>query len=82
YQIDLKNAYVKGGGWDENANAIMIDKNKNHKDWYKHLKRLIQNPELIDQLSENLHNTVKDLYSIEKVTEDRRNLYKELLSKN
>ncbi len=60
----------------------MIDKNKNHKDWYKHLKRLIQNPELIDQLSENLHNTVKDLYSIEKVTEDRRNLYKELLSKN
>jgi ferritin-like metal-binding protein YciE len=39
---------------------------------------LIQNPEIISVLQENLHNTVKDLYSMEKVTEQRKDLYKQL----
>jgi len=82
YQIDLVDAKVKGGGWNEDGNAIMIDSAKNHKDWYKNIKRLILNPELIDQLSENLHNKVKDLYSVQSVSESRRKLYKELVNKN
>ena len=80
YQIDLTNAYQFGGGWDNNGNSILIDSNKNHKDWFKFLKRLVENPELIQQLSENLHNTVKNTYSIDKVTDDRRELYIKLLN--
>ena len=79
YQIDLKNAHQFGGGWDPTGNALLVNSNRNHKDWVKGLKKLIENPELIKQLSENLYNTVKDKYSINKVSEDRRALYLNLL---
>ena len=80
YQIDLVNAQEFGGGWNENGNGILVDSNKNHKDWYKFIKKLVENPELIKQLSANLHNTVKDTYSMDKVTENRRDLYLKLVN--
>jgi glycosyltransferase involved in cell wall biosynthesis len=80
YQIDLVNSYEFGGGWHENGNSILIDTNKNHKDWYKFVKKLVENPELIQQLSTNLHKTVSETYSIDKVTENRRELYLKLVN--
>jgi len=82
YQIDLKNAIQFGGGFDMTANGILIDSNKNHKDWYAAIKKLINNPELVETLQNNLYETVKDTYSIDKVTEDRRNLYLTLIEKH
>jgi len=79
YKIDLKNAIQYGGGFDLTANGILIDSTKNHKDWYGSIKKLIQNPEVVTTLQENLYNTVKDVYSLDKVTENRRALYLELL---
>lgn len=79
YQIDLKNAIQYGGTIDTSANAILIDSVKNHKDWYSAIKKLIQNPDLVKTLQDNLYNTVKDTYSMDKVTENRRNLYLKLL---
>lgn len=81
YKIDLNNAIQYGGGFDMNANGILVDSNKNHKDWYTSIKKLIQNPEVVTALQENLHNTVKDIYSMDKVTEERRALYLDLISK-
>jgi glycosyltransferase involved in cell wall biosynthesis len=81
YQIDLTNAIEYGGGFDTTANGILIEKNKNHKDWYVSIKKLIKNPEMIKTLQDNLHNTVKELYSLDKVTADRRNLYLDLIAK-
>ena len=81
YQIDVNNVYGRGGDLDLNGNGFLVPENKNHKFWYKHIKTLIENPELIKKLSENLYYTVKDTYSIEKVTEKRRNWYKELATK-
>jgi glycosyltransferase involved in cell wall biosynthesis len=78
YQIDIKNAHQFGGGWDETGNGLLVSSNRNHKDWVKHLKKLIENPELITQLGKNLYNTVKDKYSMNKVSEDRRALYLKL----
>lgn len=80
YQLDIKNAYQFGGGWDSNANGILIDTNKNHKDWHKFIIKLVKEPELIQQLGINLHNTVKDTYSLDSVTATRRELYKKLLA--
>ena len=80
YKIDLTNAIQFGGGFDLTANGILIDSTKNHKDCYSSIKKLIQNPEVVTALQENLYNTVKDLYSIDKVTEDRRALYLELIN--
>jgi glycosyltransferase involved in cell wall biosynthesis len=81
YQLDIKNAIKFGGEFDMTANGILINPNKNHKDWYSAIKKLVNNPSLIKVLQENLYNTVKDLYSIEKVTEDRKNLYTNLVNK-
>jgi glycosyltransferase involved in cell wall biosynthesis len=82
YKIDLKNAIKFGGGFEEDANGILIDTSKNHKDWYSSIKKLIQNPDVVKQLQDNLHNTIKDTYSINKVTEQRRELYLDLYEKN
>ena len=81
YKIDLNNAIKYGGGFDETANGILIDSKKNHKDWYTSLKKLITNPEMIPVLQENLYNTVKDTYSMNKVTENRKELYLKLTKK-
>jgi glycosyltransferase involved in cell wall biosynthesis len=79
YQIDLINTYQKGGIINPNGNALTIETVKNHKLWYEHIKRLIDNPELVKQLQINLFNTVKDTYSIETITNKRRDLYKSLI---
>jgi len=79
YKIDIINAVESGGGINKLGNGLLVDTGKNHKQWYQHIKRLINNPELIQELSSNLYNTVKDTYSIESVTKLRRNWYNELL---
>jgi glycosyltransferase involved in cell wall biosynthesis len=83
YQIDLVNARVKALNHDENTffdggNAYLV--NNNSKDWYQFIKRLVENPEQIEILSNNLYNTVKDKYSIEAVSKQRRELYLSLLN--
>lgn len=82
YKIDLKNAIKFGGGFEEDGNGILIDTVKNSKDWYGAIKKLINNPDIVKQLQENLHNTVKNTYSMDKVTEQRRELYLDLYNKN
>lgn len=82
YTMDTINLFEKGGTTNPNGNCILIDTKNNHSDWYKAIKKLVQNPELITQLGENLYNTVKDKYSMEAVCKDRRNLYLDLLAKN
>jgi glycosyltransferase involved in cell wall biosynthesis len=79
YQIDLKDSIKFGGGFDLSGNAILIDTAKNHKDWYSAIKKLINNPDVVKTLQENLHETVKDTYSINKVTEKRKELYLNLI---
>jgi len=87
YKIDLVSAYERPKNkneepkFNESANAYMIDSSRNHKLWYHYIKKLINNPEQIKILGDNLYNTVIEKYSIEKVTEDRRNLYKSLVKK-
>lgn len=78
YQIDLKTALKFGGGFDETANSILVETNKNHKDWHGAIKKLILNPDLVKTLQTNLSDTIKPLYSMDKVTEDRRKLYQDL----
>ncbi len=82
YKIDLKNAIKFGGGFDMEANGILIESSKNHKDWYTAIKKLINNPDVVKTLQENLYNTVKNTYSMDKVTEQRRELYLNLYEKN
>lgn len=82
YEIDIINAYERGGNINtETGNGILIPDNKNHKFWYKHLKNLVLNPDLITKLGENLYNTVNGKYDMKSVCEERKNLYKSLVKK-
>ena len=80
YQIDVVNAYEKGGDINEDANGFLIPTSKNHKFWYSHLKRLILNPELVTKLGENLYNTVNGTYDMKSVCKNRKELYEKLIS--
>lgn len=79
YQIDLENAYIRGGEIDTTKNGFLVDSHRNHKQWYQYLKKLILNPELIQIFGDNLYETVKDKYSMDKVTTDRAEYYKKLV---
>lgn len=79
YTLDLVNANGKGGEINPEGNAMLIDTIRNHKDWAKSIRKLVNNPDLVQQLKTNLHNTVKDKYSIETVTKQRAEFYKKIM---
>jgi glycosyltransferase involved in cell wall biosynthesis len=79
YTIDIKNIYQRGGDLDLSGNAILISTNKNNKFWFKHLKRLVENPDLIKTMGENLYNTVNGKYDMKAVCEERKNIYTKLV---
>lgn len=78
YTIDLVAANKFGGGFDPKGNALLVDPQKNHKQWWKHMKMLIDNPNMIEDLGEKLYETVKDKYSLRKVTQDRAEFFRTL----
>lgn len=82
YQIDCVNLIEYGGGINEKGNAILVESRKNHKDWYKALKKLKENPNLVELLSHNLYETVKDKYHIDTVTKKRAEFYKTIVKDN
>jgi len=79
YTVDLVSAVEKGGGFNPKGNALLVDPIKNHKQWGKHMKLLMDNPNLIEDLGEKLHETVKDKYSLKKVCEDRAQFLKSIV---
>ena len=78
YTIDLIHC-LKNGEFNEEGNAILIPENRNHSDWSKAIKKLVQNPEMIKELGERLYNTVKDKYDLNVVTKNRAEWYKTLV---
>ena len=79
YTIGSKNMFKFGGEIDMDGNCILIDKRKAHKDFVKAIKKLVDNPELITTLQNNMHETVKDKYDIRNVTDRRAAWYKEIV---
>jgi glycosyltransferase involved in cell wall biosynthesis len=77
YTIDLKHCLNHGQFVD--GNAILVDENRNHSDWNKAIKKLIQNPNMIKDMGERLYETVKDTYNLENVTKERASWYKSLI---
>jgi glycosyltransferase involved in cell wall biosynthesis len=77
YTIDLKHALKNGEFTD--GNALLVQDARNHSDWSKHIKKLVQNPNLITDLGERLYETVKDTYDLRNVTVTRAEFYKSLI---
>ena len=70
-----------GGEINENGNCILIDDGKKHKAWKKSILKLVEHPEYIEMLANNLYNTVKDKYDIRNVTKTRAEWYKSIVKK-
>jgi glycosyltransferase involved in cell wall biosynthesis len=77
YTIDLKHALNKGEFTD--GNALLVDEARNHSDWSKYMKKLIDNPNFAYDLGQKLYETVKDTYDLNNISKDRAELYKSLV---
>jgi hypothetical protein len=57
----------------------LVDNARNHSDWSKNIKKLVENPNMIVDLGERLYETVKDKYDLNQVTKTRSEFYKSLI---
>lgn len=80
YTIDLVPMIEKGGKINENGNALLVESSKNHKQWAKSIIKLVNDRDMLEKLKENLHNTVKDTYSLETVCKQRVDEYIKLFN--
>lgn len=80
YLIDLISSIEKGGGINPKGNSLLVSSNKNHKQWYQQMKRLINNPNMVTDLGEKLYETVKDKYSLSTVSKNRVEFFKSIIN--
>ena len=78
FTLDLISA-VDEGKFNDKGNALLVGTKKNHKDWARHIKRLVENPNMIEDLGNRLYETVKDTYSLKKVCKDRVEFFKSII---
>lgn len=81
YSDDIINGIERGGIINKDGNGLLIPTIKNHKLWYDYIKKLVNEPELVSVLSNNLNKLVVEKYSMNSVTKIRRDLYKSIISK-
>lgn len=77
YTIDLTHCLKDGNFVD--GNALLVDESRNHSDWNKYVKKLVQNPNMIEDMGNRLYETVKDTYHLKVVTKNRAEWYKTLV---
>ena len=78
YTIDLKHCLKNGEFTD--GNAMLVNENRNHSDWSKFIKKLVNNPNLITDMGERLYESVKDKYDLNVVTKNRAEFYKSIIN--
>ena len=59
---------------ENNVTGILVNDNKDG--WYKAMRKLILEPDFKQEITNNLHNFVKDKYNINAVTKNRIDFYK------
>lgn len=81
YKDLLINAFMKGGLISFDGNAFLVEPRKNHKDWYKSIKKLVTQKTAVLSLGENLYQTVKNDYDLNNITKLRKEFYEKLANK-
>lgn len=79
YTLDLIGAIEFGGKFNDKGNCLLVSPSKNHKQWSQHMKRLIDNPNMIEDLGNKLYETVKDKYSLKNVSKNRTEFFKSII---
>ena len=81
YTIGSKSIFKKGGEIDPEGNCILIEPEKKHKAWGQAIKKIVEHPEYIKIMTDNMYETVKDKYDIKNVTKTRADWYKSIIKK-
>ena len=68
------NQWIKNG-----ENGFLVKAERNNIDWYLQMKKLIFNPNLIQDMGKALHETIKKNFDMDKHNVTRTDLYKSLL---
>lgn len=79
YTINLVNMIERGGKINEDGTALLVDSSKNHKQWAKYINKLANDRDMLHKLQKNLHEFVKDRYSLDTICKERVKLYKSLV---
>lgn len=79
YNTILVNAFNQGSFVDK-GNSFLVSPSKNHKLWDQHMKKLIESPNLVEDLGNRLYETVKDKYSLKNVCKDRVDFLKTIIN--
>lgn len=79
YTLDLINYDYDNKTSSKKGNSLLVDTKKNHKQWVKHAKFLVNNPNLIEDIGENLYESVINAYDLNIVTKKRAEIYKNLI---
>jgi glycosyltransferase involved in cell wall biosynthesis len=79
YTLDLISA-LDQGVFNNKGNSLIVSPSKNHKEWAKHMKKLVENPNMIEDLGNRLYETVKNKYSLKNVTQDRIQFFKSIIN--
>jgi glycosyltransferase involved in cell wall biosynthesis len=81
YTIGSTMFFGKGGSVNTEGNCVLVDNNKAHKEWAKYIKKLVENPEYITMLQNNMRKHVYENYDINKITDERAAWYKEIVKR-
>jgi glycosyltransferase involved in cell wall biosynthesis len=77
YTIDLKHA-LKNGEYTD-GNALLVGDSRNHSDWAKYVKKLVDNPNMRIDMGERLYEHVSQRYNLSIVTKSRAEFYKSIV---
>jgi hypothetical protein len=61
------------------GNALLVDEQRNHSDWAKYVKKLVDNPNMIKDMGERLYEHVSQRYDLNIVTKHRAEFYKSIV---
>ena len=81
YKYCAINAIEKGGSINPEGNCLMVTENKKTKGWVKAIERLVNNPELLEQLRHNISKLTDEKYNLRKITEKRIEFLKDITGK-
>ena len=77
YTIDLTHCLKNGNFVD--GNALLVDEQRNHSDWAKYIKKLLDNPNMAKDMGERLYEHVSKNYDLAIVTKNRAEFYKSII---
>ena len=81
YKIGTESFIDKNSKIVPNGNCILIDNSKSDEEWAIAIELLVNNPEYVETLRKNLHNSIKDKYDLTNVTHERATWYKEIVKR-